>query len=370
MRVLIVSDEAFSTRERAMLARIEIGLADESVRVIHAMPERSLELLGGDLFSCPVGYGPRGLLATRAYRADEVLRTIARLSPPAAPSDPLVDVVHAFGEGCWWIASEVARQVGCTLVLEVWRSGLISRAARYRLPGRAPAPVLLAPDRAIERALSRESPGAVVRTARWGTHTPPQPTATLRAGEPIAIVLSGTGRDVAGFEAAIHALADVMGGRDDVMIFADAVAARRAGLWASARRLGLLDRFSLIPRVETERHLVLRAGLLVLPEALGEHRSLVLDAMACGLVVVARLDPMVSCLIDQRTALLVEEAVADRWRQRLEWVLEDLTRAAELAESAREYVRREHKASAHVAALLDAYEWITASATIPFEAPP
>ena len=39
MRVLILADGLFATRERALLSRLEVGLADEGVRVVQATPE-------------------------------------------------------------------------------------------------------------------------------------------------------------------------------------------------------------------------------------------------------------------------------------------------------------------------------------------
>ncbi len=38
MRILIIADESFASRERAMLSRLEVGLADEGVRVVHVIP--------------------------------------------------------------------------------------------------------------------------------------------------------------------------------------------------------------------------------------------------------------------------------------------------------------------------------------------
>jgi glycosyltransferase involved in cell wall biosynthesis len=150
------------------------------------------------------------------------------------------------------------------------------------------------------------------------------------------------------------------------MFFAEAEAVHVSGIWPLVRRLGLSERFTLAPDVEARRELALRGDALVLPEALGEHRTLTLDAMAAGMVVIAAADPLVSVLVDTRTARLVDKPSAERWAGALRWLAESRDPARALALAAREHVRAQCRASAHVAAVMDAYEWMTASESIPF----
>src|SRR5690606_5421874 len=126
-----------------------------------------------------------------------------------------------------------------------------------------------------------------------------------------------------------------------------------------------LQRFSLAPNLEGRREPVLRGDLLLLPEALGEHRSIALDAMAAGMAVVALADPYVGSLIDGRTAALVKEPGADLWAAALSPLLEAADAAHALGERAREFVRTERRASVHVASLVDGYEWLTSSQSLP-----
>ncbi|MEZ6233084.1 MAG: hypothetical protein R3B68_02735 [Phycisphaerales bacterium] len=63
----------------------------------------------------------------------------------------------------------------------------------------------------------------------------------------------------------------------------------RAGLWKvlQARNDGAA---SLIENVEANRALVLYGDVLLVPEALGERRTIVLDAMGAGMAVLAAAD--------------------------------------------------------------------------------
>ena len=155
-------------------------------------------------------------------------------------------------------------------------------------------------------------------------------------------------------------MARVAAGHDDLMVFCDAHAARRADIWPLVRKLGLESRFSLTPLLEGHRELALRADLLVTPESLGEFRSLTIDAMVSGLAVVSAADPVLGYLQDGRTAHLIAQADPSAWAEAIASLLDDPARARALGASAREFVRIEHRVSVHVAKVIDAYEWMTA----------
>jgi glycosyltransferase involved in cell wall biosynthesis len=153
------------------------------------------------------------------------------------------------------------------------------------------------------------------------------------------------------------------------MIFAESDAIQLAGLWPMVRRFGLADRFTLIPDLEARRELSLRGDILCLPDGRGEFRSLTLDAMAAGMLVIAAADPMISVLLEGRTARLIDRQASERWASAVTWALEDRESARRLAASAREFVRTSTRASSHVAAVVDAYEWMTSRESIPFQPP-
>jgi hypothetical protein len=77
-------------------------------------------------------------------------------------------------------------------------------------------------------------------------------------------------------------------------------------------------------------------------------------------------DPWVGALQHNRTAKLVERPEARQWAAALGSLLESPLEARALAEGGREYVRQHHRAAGHVAAVLDAYEWLTAGESLPF----
>ncbi len=364
MRVVILADEFFAARERVLLSRLEVGLADEGVRVIHAVPETVASHLPGEVFSTVVSYSTRTLMMSKSLPAKRLVQAIAKVDRAEQPAP--VDVVHVFGGASWSLASELASDLGAALAVEIWRSGLISRARglKAEIP-----PVLFAPDPTIEKALLAESPGASVRLCKWGVHVPSTERAVLKPGRAVAVMIVGTGRNTRAFVSAIEGLAAMIREDADLHIFCDALAARRSGVWATARRLGILERVSLIEELEGRRDMLLHGDILVLPEALGEQRSIALDAMGHGMIVVAAADPMVSALIDGRTARLVSQPETGEWASVLRTVIGQRDASRDLAARAIEFVRQERRATDHIRSVLSAYEWMTREAAIPFEPP-
>lgn len=355
MNALLITDAPFARREAALLSRLETGLASEGVRVVRAVPAGFPGVGSADVRT--IEYQDRGPGLTRGLRAAQLA---AALAGSRRSGEGPVDVVHALGD--WPMAVEVARRLGAGLACEVWCAALCPRAAAAA--GRGPA-LLLAPDQAIERALFRQGVGTSVRVTPWGVPVPAQPARILERGRTAGAMVIGAGADRPAFAAAIEGLARAIQDKPEVMVFIDAAAARAAEVWPLVRRLGLESRITLAPDMEALRRLTLTGDVLILPEARGEHRSLVLDAMAAGLAVVAAADPMVSHLADRRTSRLVAGADVPLWADTLREVFDDTQATRSMAASARQFVSEQHRVGNHVGLVLDAYEWLTSRDSIP-----
>lgn len=361
----MLADESFCVRERSLLSRLEVGLVDEGVRVVHAVPAQATIAGQSELFSQAVTYKNHGLAISRSWRAQQL---VAAVEEATEGDGRPADIVHVFGPGAWAMGFEVARQLGSALAIEVFSAEQAEAAARLRPPHGCAAPIFFVPDTALERRLRAEDPGIPERVTPWGVHTPPAARPGLESGRAPSLMIAASGRDPAGLMAALEGLAAVSARTPELMAFAEEESVRRAGVWPAIKRLGMTERFTLIPDMESRRELALRGDVLLLPEARGVHRSLTLDAMAAGMIVLAEADPMVSVLMDHRTARLVQRPTAEQWSAAIGWVVDEPAAAHGLGLSAREFVRAHCRASAHVAAVVDAYEWMTAAESIPFSA--
>jgi len=367
MRVLIIADEAFATRERGMLSRLEVGLIDEGVRVVQALPESDTSAVDfTELFSPVVRYSPRTVAIVRAFAARKLLRSLAdRLGED---DDGRFDFVHVFGGSAWGLGEEIARILGATLILEIWRPGLIPRAQevarRMKKFDSHDEPVLFAPDPFIEQAATES--GALVRLAPWGVHVPDRSGVDKIAEHTRSIMLVGNARDVKAFTTAFVGLVEATQYERSALIFCDAIAATRAGLWTIAKKMGALERLTLIDTLETRRDLLLQGDLLVHPDSHGEQRSIVLEAMAAGMVVVAAKDRFFSTLIDGKTALIVDRSDPAAWKAAISAALTNSSLATSISAQAATHMRAHRPASAHVRKVLANYEWIAGRSSIPF----
>ncbi|MBL8963939.1 MAG: glycosyltransferase [Phycisphaeraceae bacterium] len=363
MKVLILTDELFATRERAMIGRVELGLADDGFRVIHAMPAGINLGESGPVVSRYVPFETSPLAAFRRIMARRLAMTIA--DPDAEEDDQPVSVVHVFGGSVWDIGQEIASELEAELVLELWRPALIDKALRVASSMTTGSPpVFTVPDVAAERHVRERCPRLTVRATPWGVHVEDPAHLVLPQGRSPAAVMIGSGQDRPACIAALTGLAQVIPTRRDLMIFIDARMVRRGDLWPVAKKLGLLPSLSLIQDIEARRDLLTQADLLILPEARGEHHSVVLEAMAAPMAVIAA-DDSIGAIIHERTALLVARPDAATWSDTIRGLLSDPARANALANSAREYVRQERTVFRHVRGVIELYQWMTSPSSIP-----
>ncbi len=363
MRVLILADTLFVSREKPLLSLLEIGLADEGVQIFQAVPERVASTMDLEVFASRVTYSPRVPRLFRSLgvrRLVDALRQVERLDEP---SD--IDIVHALGGGCWDLGLALSRELDAGLALDVWRMGLIPRAAELKtVEGDRIA--LLAPDallgERIRAALSttdalRASPVGRKRVvdAPWGVLAGDMRTVLPTSGTR-SLMIVGSGRSADHYIALLTGLAPLLIAEPETRVFCDAHAARRADLWPIARRLKLLSNLSLIEDLESRRDLLLAGDILLYPEAAGEQRSVLLDAMASGVLVVAARDPSVPLLIDDTTARLVDPKTANAWQVALHDLLADPEGSCRLAASARAHIEKHRKASEYIRCVLSAYD--------------
>ncbi len=361
MRALLLIDPDFATRERAMLARVEVGLADEGVRLIHAIPETA-RLPDSDIATRVVTFAPDRLGLTLRGRARNFLRDIgSRLSQEVSQG---IDIVHVIGRRWWALAEQIARELDAALIIEFWRSASIERAATI---ARRLHPLLLASDPALLALLEREGLGARSHLAAWGVHVPVRERSILPPGRESALMIVGSARGAGAVQEAIAGAAAAID--ENTLIFVDASLAPKAHIWRIARQHEVLDRLSIIEDMEGSRDLVLEGDLLVVPSAMGENRSIVLDAMAHGMLVIAPRDEAIEPLQDPERASLLPEASRTHFRRAIEQALASPDEAGRRAGAGRAHVMEHRRASGHISAILDAYERVSLRDPLPITHP-
>lgn len=378
-RVLLLPEKSFASRERALLERLSVGLADEGARVYQGVPGVDLdaedvrnERLG--VFATPVPFADRGLPWTEGLRAGVLLEGITRAatvgiggwSGGSGKSTQGLQIVHAFGLGTWELGWQTAAKAGARLVVEVFSGegvhDAVAWSRRWARRGDGPAVWWNAADAALgselARAIGGDAAGARVVSNPWGVHVPGEPHSEIDPVRTGTLVLwcgssAKGGRDVRPLFEGLRARAESPRG---LLVLANELTADRLGLWTLARSMDLSSCLSVVPELTERWDLTLEADALVIPSSDGEQHGFVLDAMAAGMPVVARADGLASHLIDQETAVLVREPEATAWRSAISEVLDQPERAVALGSSARQFVRQQRLASTWVAGVMKLYE--------------
>ena len=352
MRALLLADEMFARCERSMIHRLAVGLADEGFEVRVAVPEEMALSGSFDLIHNALGYRPSALGLVRKLVAGRVLDELRSEEP-----DAKLGVVHCFGGSSWDLGLEIANQSEASVVLEMWRLGLVPKVRNLRSPKLGKL-VLAVPDGVTEREVLKEAHGLAVRSASWGGWVSPERTKVFREGREHGLVMIGNGGDIVNCRAAFDGIAEVLQTQSDVMLFVDAKATQRAGLWKRARLANVQDRISIIDNLEDRRDLILRCDMLLSPEARGEHRTILLDAMGAAIPVVARADQATEAFAADGATVKIEGDSSRLWTQAVMDLLANPDKARLLGENARRHISENLRWSHYLASVGDIYEWL------------
>ncbi|MDF1808479.1 MAG: hypothetical protein P1U42_02170 [Phycisphaerales bacterium] len=356
MRVLILVDAQFARHERALIERVVVGLADEGVYTQVVLPkDRQLEEAGFDLLVEPVWYADRGLALTQRIRANQVAKQILGDNESGSGQ---IDIVHVFGGGAWSMGKELGRILGAGVVFEVWRAGLADSVRGLHLDSNDRA-LFSMPERAFETGLEQAGYSDRGHLAQWGASVPTSPSQILRSDKIPSIVLMSSGRQKDASIAAFDGIADYLDINPGVMVFANLEIVERAGLFQRVVARKHEDRFTTIDRSEDRRDLLLRCDLLVYPDTLHEERTLLLDAMGTGMLVLAGNDDSIAPIKESPGVKVVDRPIRSCWTSLLESSLSDLDEARKLGMLSREYVTNNRRSPMHIASVLDAYQRLT-----------
>ena len=375
MRVLLIADARFSRREHAFLRRLEIGLLGEGPRVLRTVPEIS-DPLQPETLGRIVAYPEH---RSRFGRSTAMRRFIdsLRTATPAISTDSdgaLFEIVHAFGQECWDRAAHTAELTGGALVLELTSASDIRAARTFErtLRTRHPnlqTPVWTAPNRRIEEAAGMMSLGGSVRLTPWGVHTPSHAHAPRNSDRPLSVSVVCSGIEPKALHPLLDAFAQLGDHQDRVMLFIDATATDADhGLWSRAEQLGILEHITFVADMESRREFVLETDGLAIPERMGQLRTILLDAMAYGMLVVSRDDPLIEATAIEGVALIIEEPSKAAWLDTLRSIAADPALVSQFGAHARERVREDRPVHCHIEAVIDAYSSALAPPPIPLHA--
>lgn len=350
MHAALIADRYCLDDDLAHFQALVVGLLDEQVHVAQVLPDELAQTQDSP-FATQVAFQDSDWSLPRRLRLRQLAGTLSKLD---------LTLVHALSGRLWDGALALARRLGVPLVSTASCAQDVEQAARIMRRSGSVRVAFTATTKPIAEALSdRLGPSALVQMIPTGVHVthPSRPPAADQTA--LGAVITGNGELDEDYEALLAALPAIIKRYPDAQFFLDGQHPDQYELWQAAKRMNLLANVSVVPRRPGHHKMVLGAELLIQPQALGQSRSLTLQAMAQGVPVMARPDPWLDYLIPDVTAWIVEERDPAVWTQRIIDVIEKPAATAALVQSARKWVGQKRVAARQVALTLALYRQIT-----------
>ncbi|MHC4948175.1 MAG: glycosyltransferase family 4 protein [Planctomycetota bacterium] len=357
MHIVLIVDAGRLHTEGAMLERLVRGLAEAGTEVTAILPEAEDGSTPAfapvdEPLACPM----RVLPWMRRARRDLLVESIGRTVP---------DLVHAVGRRAWPIGLDLARVLERPAALEVWCAAHVRHAPRAAEPVAA----YVVPTEGIADALRQRVDPALVSVVPLGVEVPDAPAAAPGdTDRPVALAVLGGARDVPSYEALLGGLSRAVADRPQLQAFVELHGPHEHEIWRSAQKLDLLGHVSALSDAADHRALLARCDALLLPERYGEVRSIMLEAMAGGMPVIAGDDPYLGLDPASDACTIVDRPDAEGWARALDRVLRDPEETRRLGEAARAWVADGHRTDDQVRGLLATFDRVLTGDTYRFEA--
>ncbi|MFA7235976.1 MAG: glycosyltransferase [Phycisphaeraceae bacterium] len=129
--------------------------------------------------------------------------------------------------------------------------------------------------------------------------------------------------------------------------------------WKKAQEMGILGQVCLVGADAGSQRMLVRSDVVLMPQAGGVMRTLMLATMSAGRPVIAAADTTMDDLIDGTTARLLDSPTAEQWARTLIELPGQAEELRLLGGRAREYVRKEHGIAAFVNRVIEVYRTAT-----------
>jgi hypothetical protein len=347
MRLAMIIDAQRLAVEQRLINRLGVGLMAEGVELVRITPE--------GLHREALDEGERRIaLAQRIEAPMRVMpwlraARIRRLAMALEAAPP--DVLYLVGADTWALGLDLAAVLDRPALIDVYSPAIAQAAPKPRTSAHIAGYV--APCEGIAQHAIARLGNDLVHMVPMGVSANRRDRSVWGNGERVhSMAVLGSASDVNAYLALFEGLADVFAHHGSLEVFVELRGAREHEIWRNAERLNLLGRMSIIGSGAEHRPLLLRCDLLALPEGRGELRSLMLEAMAGEIPVVAANDPSLEMLRDGDTARIIPNAAGRQWSTALHELLETPETARALGARARDLVIARHRSSNQVAGLV------------------
>ena len=187
-----------------------------------------------------------------------------------------------------------------------------------------------------------------------------------RSDEEVVFAVIGEGKDLAAYRDLLGGIRRLVDERHQVQVVLEIKGPHGHDVWRCARSLELLPFVSSIADAGPMRTPLMQCDALVVPERTGVMRSVLIEAMAAGVPVVAASDPMLRGVLGPDTAEIVETPSPERWFRTLTTLIADPAATRRRAAAVRSLAESRFQSSARVEGVTAVYEEALSDPALPF----
>ncbi|MHC4079837.1 MAG: glycosyltransferase family 4 protein [Planctomycetota bacterium] len=351
--IALIIDHERLVRERGLLERTSLGLGEHGCRVTVILPQAA-QIDDEPEAELPL---PAASHIWARMKVPPWMRRVRtrRVADALATSEP--ELLHAVGEQAWALGLDLAKLLDRPVTLDVWSAEQVRRVPHARAASHVAG--YITPTEPIADALRQRLEPDLVSMVPFGVELPAEPRTVLadRDGA-IALAIIGSGLDATSHRPMLTGLSRLTKEFPQIQACLELRGPNQHEIWRQARRLDLLGHISTIDDAALHRALLTGCDVLVVPERLGQVRSLILAAMALGMPVMANDDPYLDMLMADQTAIIVEQDDPDQWADNLRRLLTDPDLAPRIGGAARAWVAEHHRPDDHVESLEAAFQQV------------
>jgi glycosyltransferase involved in cell wall biosynthesis len=345
LRPALIASEHTVSEYSIFLRHLLVGLADESIPTALVCPAR-----------CDVGSAIPPLVEVIRHPAFDFplfwrqnrKRLIERLN------DFKPSVLHCLCESKAPLTRRLAWELDLPYVLTV--NSLQKRFGRLFISSRRCARIIV-PAESIATNLAKVYPRFAERIERINVGTFAEETVGCfrEPGRLVSMVTAHPLRNAGDFENLLSAVKHLaIDGYEFMLVIIGGGRAERQ-LWKLLGAFGLLQIVTIVPRLELWRSVLAAGDIFIQPVASDAFNPFLLEAMSVGSAVAGCKGGVDDLIIEEETAVVFDPNDEISIRSSLQRLFDSRELAQQIAESAQEYLRKNHTVSEMVSSVLRIY---------------
>ena len=346
MHIALIANTAWLDEELPTFKLLTTGFMADNIQITQILPQK-IDQNDTSSFSKTLKYIDTKFSILRNYRITALHKQLAQDTP---------HIIHALDGRLWQGAVKIAQKLEIPAILSANSHFDISLAPKYQQLAQEKMVYFTASSDTLKQAILDVLPQNMsVKHIAPSIYTPLKHTPRPDNDAPLCAVVAGNGIYDQQYEILFAALKTFTTQHPEAQFFLDGQGPNQDLLWKAAKRFELLPNISFVARKIGHRELLLGADLIIQPQALGRTRSLILQAMAKSIPIIAKHDPNIDLFHHNQNALVISSDQPKNYVTALNQIINDKKTIRQITINARQYTRQNHAPSVQVQKIIELY---------------